>query len=220
MSSWSSAASLLNPNFGFGTGGFGQGTWGNAPAFLQPLGYYTGILTSQYAQSPNWLAWLTAALTPLDQTTYCLAMFGPSFDLDGATGAQLNALGQIIGQGRTVPFQPSDSVSPVLDDTTYRLLLKARIAQNNWDGTIDSLQAIWQNLFPGGKIVVQDAQNMSASIILTGAFSSILVDLIQNGMIVPRPEGVLYNYVVGNLPAFGFDQSNTYIAGFDTGHFA
>lgn len=209
-----------NNNFGFGVGGWGRGTWGNEPVENQPLGYYLSLITSEYQTAPNLRAWLTAPLTLLNDATNCLAMFMPAFDLDDATGAQLDMLGQLIGQARTVSFQPSGGVSPILDDATYRILLKARIAQNQWDGKIDSLQGIWQDLFAGGTIVIEDGQNMAVTIILSGAFSSVVVDLIQQGMIVPRPEGVLYNYVIGTLPVLGFDQQNTYISGLDQGHFA
>ena len=127
-------------------------------------------------------------------------------------------LGQIIGQSRTVAFQPSNNISPTLNDASYRILLKARIAQNQWQGTIDELQGIWARLFPGGQISVIDSQNMSANVILTGAFTSIMIDLIVNGYIVPRPEGVLYNYLFPVLPAFGTDQNTAYIGGPDRGH--
>jgi hypothetical protein len=140
------------------------------------------------------------------------------FDLDVAIGAQLDALGDIAGIGRTVNFQPSGGVSPTLDDDTYRLLIKAKIAQNQWDGTITSLYLVWQALFPGGVIVIEDNQNMTADIVLTGTFSTIAQELISNGYIVPRPEGVLYTYIFSELPIFGFDSAPGFIAGFDVGH--
>lgn len=203
---------------GFGFGGYGLGPYGNQPIVSLPTGYYLSLLTSQYQSSPNLRAWLQATLGILDDMSRCLESFITSFDLDYAVGAQLDTLGVIIGQSRTVGFQPSNGVSPILDDTTYRLLLKACIAQNQWTGTIDSLQSIWQQLFPGGRIIIADAQNMTATIIVTGSFTSILIDLITNGYIVPRPEGVLYQFDFGTLPAFGFDLNNAYVAGFDLGH--
>jgi hypothetical protein len=109
-------------------------------------------------------------------------------------------------------------VSPILDDTTYRIYIKAKIAQNSWDGTRGSLYAIWQQLFPGGQIILIDNQNMTVSITLKGTFTSILKDLITNGYIIPRPEGVLFSYTFPVLPAFGFGSSPGFIAGFGTGH--
>jgi hypothetical protein len=59
---------------------------------------------------------------------------------------------------------------------------------------------------------------MTATIVMTGTLSSIIQDLITNGLIVPRPQAVQYNYVFGGLPFFGFGTTNTeYIAGFDIG---
>jgi Protein of unknown function (DUF2612) len=209
----------------YGESGYGSGRYGladNGPIYTLTLGYYLALLTSQYRPplAPNLNAFLLDLLQPADDLTTLLSMFTQSFDLSYAVGVQLDVLGVIIGQGRTVGFQPSGGVSPVLDDATYRILLLARIAQNQWDGKIDSLQSIWRQLFPFGRIYIQDHQNMSATVFPTGTFSSILQDLITNGYIVPRPEGVLYEYVFGTLPLFGFDRNDSFIAGFDVGHWS
>jgi hypothetical protein len=58
---------------------------------------------------------------------------------------------------------------------------------------------------------------MTANILVTGPFTSIIQDLITNGMIVPRPQTVEYTYNFGELPFFGFDLENGFIAGWDTG---
>jgi hypothetical protein len=204
---------------GYGAGGFGAGGYGIGGFGIGGFNYL-GLLSSEYQLSSNWIDWLTEALSPAYDASTCLTSFAAGFDLTTAQGSQLDILGQSIGQSRGMPFQPSNGVSPVLDDATYALLLNARIAQNNWNGTIDGLQSIWQSLFPGGRIVIEDGQNMTATIILSGAFSSIIEDLITNGYIVPRPQGVLYNYTFSTLPIFGFDQNSAYIAGFDEGHFS
>jgi hypothetical protein len=205
-----------NPEIGYGIGGYGS-----VPGAGPGPTYYANLLTSEYRmKSPKWVAWLQVCLEIVDDMQQCVAGFDAAFDLDTAVGVQLDVLGVIVGAARRVTFQPSGGVSPVLDDETYRTLLRATIARNHWDGLIDSLQGIWQNLFPGGRIVIQDEQNMTALIILTGAFSSILQDLIINGYIVPRPETVQYTYTFTTLPIFGFDQDNAFIAGFDHGHWA
>lgn len=211
---------MPQPNYRFGFGPYGAGTWGNPPIEFLTLAYYQQLVTSEYQNSPKFLSWLLACLRPLDDASECLASFVTSFDLDYAVGVQLDALGVIIGQSRTVGFQPSGGVSPVLTDSTYRTLLRARILQNQWSGTINSLYAAWQLLFPGGRITIVDNYNMTATIILSGSFSSIIQDLILNGLIVPRPETVGYTFVFNTLPAFGFDQNNDIIAGFDVGHWS
>jgi hypothetical protein len=200
----------------FGAGGFGGPLFG--PIYKEPLSYYLALVTSQYKLSPNFITWLSLALQPIDDLTNCLAFLSNNFDLDSAVGIQLDNQGQLIGQTRTVGFQPSDGVSPVLDDNTYRILLKARIAFNQWNGKIASMYPIWKSLFSSGNIIVHDNQDMTATIILSGAFTSIIQDLIVNGYIIPRPEGVQYTFSFATLPILGADENNSFIAGADLGH--
>lgn len=207
----------------FSQSGYGSGKYGvadNGAIYSLSIYYYLGLLTSEYRLAPNLNAWLTQLLTPLDDVSNCLLSMPEAFDLDYATGVQLDILGAIEGVSRTVGFQPSGGVSPVLDDTTYRLLIQATIANNQWNGTQSELYPIWQNLFPGGNIIIVDNQNMSATIALSGVFTSIVQDLIVNGYIVPRPEGVAYNFTFATLPIFGTDENNAFIAGVDLGHLA
>jgi hypothetical protein len=223
----SSPPNRINPvndpkNESFGTGSWGGGGWGNPPIEALPIGYYLGLITSfyQYPNSPKFNQFLYLCLKLFSDIQQCYVSMDLAFDLDVAVGAQLDVLGSIAGVSRTVPFQPSNSVSPVLDDATYRVLIKATIFNNQWDGLVGSLYSFWQNLFPGGKIVIVDNQNMTANILISGAFTSILQDLISHDMVVPRPETVGYIYVFATEPVFGFDADNSYVAGWDTGHWA
>ena len=207
----------------YGQSGYGTGKYGIAdsgPVYSLPLSYYLNLVTSEYKLAPNFLANLTSSIKLFEDVMTCNTSMTPAFDLDAAAGVQLDTLGVIAGVGRVVPFQPSGGVSPVLDDTTYRLLIKATIAANQWDGTQSSLYPIWKQLFPSGNITIVDNQNMSATIVLSGAFTSINKDLISNGFIVPRPEGVSYTYTFSTQPIFGLDENNSFIAGLDLGHFA
>lgn len=191
----------------------------SSPITAPPLSYYLGLFTSLYKTAPKLNAWQTIRLQPLADIMACAQTITAAYDIDTAVGIQLDVLGQIIGANRTVPFQPSMGVSPVLDDSTYRLLLYAKRANNTWNGKILSLYPLWQTLFPSGNIIFIDNQNMTATIILAGTFSSIQSDLIENDLIVPRPEGVAYKFIVApTFPLFGADLNNVYIAGADLGH--
>ena len=194
---------------------YGSGKYGNAPIETLPIGYYVGLLASQYRNSPKLIAFLTALLKKFDDVSQCLVAMEQAFDVDNAIGPQLDMVGGIVGASRMVGFQPTGGLSPILDDSDYRIYIKATAAANRWDGTIDGLQGIWQTLFPGGTIIIADQQNMTAIIYLFGTFTPIMEQLIANGYIVPRPEGVLYSYTFGK--AFGFDANNAFIAGLDNG---
>ncbi len=224
---------LVNPSFG--ASGFGFSGFGNEPIETLPIGYYLGLVTHFWAppNAPQFNALLYTLLKKFDDVSQCLVQMDTAFDLDSAVGVQLDVLGQIAGASRTLPFQPSYGVSPVLDDTTYRVYIKSKIAQNQWDGTVDSLYQIWVSLFPTIRIVIADNQNMSATLFISGLSSSLLIDMIagyavngatsgtvQDGLIVPRPEGVEYTLELGRLPAFGFDVDNSYVAGWDVGYWS
>ena len=207
----------------YGQSGYGSGKYGVAetgPIYSLSIYYYLNLLTSEYRLAANLNSWLFDLLSPLDDTTNMISQMTEAFDLGFATGEQLDILGQIVGVSRTVGFQPSYGVSPILDDVTYSLLIQATIANNQWDGTESELYPIWASLFPGGTIIINDNQNMTCTIVLTGSFTSIVQDLIVNGYIVPRPEGVEYTYLFGDMPIFGTDENNSFIAGVDLGHMA
>ncbi len=159
-----------------------------------PLSSYApGCVSSEYRGSPNFLAWLTANLQLFQDGINCMLQFDAAFGLLTAVGAQLDVLGVIVGQNRTVAFQPRFGISPVLDDNTYRLLLRARVWQNHWDGRLTSLWKGWYNLFPGSGLLIQDNQNMTVSFLAGLTTSTLVQDLILNGYIIPRPQGVLYS---------------------------
>jgi Protein of unknown function (DUF2612) len=196
--------------------------YGNpTPSNVPDPSYYSDLITSQYQNSPKLMAWMGELLQKVEDVTVLLQAMDYYFDIDNATGAQLDIVGQIVfgnKNARTVNFQPSGGVSPVLDDSTFRLLLKAKIIQNHWDGRTQSLYDAWQSLFPGGTIIINDSQDMTCVITMAGTFSSIIQDLINNGYIVPRPQGVLYTYGFATLPFFGCDREDAFIAGCDVGN--
>ncbi len=203
---------------GWGEGEWGEAAWGDYS--FRPTSYYLALPTHEYQNSPKFLAWLAAALQPLEDVSICTESLVVAFDVDQAVGVQLDIIGAQVGASRTVSFQPTGGVSPILDDETYRLLLKATIGLNQWDGRMQTIQPLWATLFPGGRIIIQDNLDMSVTVTMSGVLSSIIQDLITHDLIVPRPEGVKVNYEFGPMPFFGFDSNDAFISGFDGGYWA
>lgn len=135
---------------------------------------YTGLITSEHADKPKFTAMVSAVAQCFVDQQNALGNFIPSFDLDEAVGDQLDTLGAWVGIGRRVrtpltgvyfsfdiagvgfdqgvwqgPFDPSTGIT-VLDDDTYRLLIRAKIGANHWDGTLASSAAILNLIFQGG----------------------------------------------------------------------
>ncbi|RQR87736.1 MULTISPECIES: DUF2612 domain-containing protein [unclassified Burkholderia] len=207
---------------------------------------YTGLITSEHSSKPKFSAMVAAVAQCFVDQINVMQSIPAAFDLDLAIGTQLDAVGLWAGITRQVktplavyfsfdqdglgfdqgnwqgPFDPSTGITS-LDDTTFRTLIRAKIAANSWDGTIPSAAAAYANLFgnSGSYIFLQDNQDMTMIIGVSGEIpSALLVSLLTNGYLPLRPEGVLAIYLVpsvNNTSLFGFDVSNQYVAGFDSG---
>ncbi|WP_297428617.1 DUF2612 domain-containing protein [Clostridium sp.] len=159
---------------------------------------YLDNITSQHRDKPKFIGWLSSNLTIIDGIYNTLKTMDEKFDIDNAIGNQLDVLGTVIGRKRTLTFQPVNGYDPVLDDETYRVLLKAKIAMNNWDGTIPQMYSIWNDIFGLDNdlgLQLQDNQDMSFNAYVTGYVDQIQQDLIQHGYIIPKPQGVKVNYI-------------------------
>lgn len=133
--------------------------------------------------------WLASTVSIIDDAVLVSSEIPNAFDIDNAVGMQLDVLGEIVGRGRELAFQPSEG-EPVLDDTNYRIALKAKIAQNQWDGTIPAIYEIWGNLFPDIGLSVVDNQDMTMSALIDGQMDQVITEMVASGYIIPKPAGV------------------------------
>ena len=151
---------------------------------MPSLDDYLNLITSEYSDPVNqakFIATVTARVQPYVDMQAQLAEMNALFDLDVAVGQQLDTTGQWIGLTRFLsvplniyfswgvnglgwnqgiwysPYGPSSSVVQ-LDDPHYRILLKARVVANQWDGTIPGAYKAWDTLFApeGYQILIQD----------------------------------------------------------------
>ena len=177
--------------------------------------FYIQLLTSQYHSSPKAKAFLLAWIEKFRDATDALEDIDPAFDIDLAIGAQLDILGDIVGTSRTVAFVPNGipGRSSILTDDEYRVLLKSKVGINMWKSVKGSLNDLWNAIFGGDYIGIQDRGDMSMDVYYSSTLAAIYKDFILYGYVVPRPQGVLVNYYCGDLPFVGFDYDNTFISG-------
>lgn len=216
---------------------------------MAELDDYTALITSEHSDKPKFMAVVEMLSAPLVDLMNILGGMPALFDLDVAVGDQLDVLGQWIGLSRDVntplvgiyfsfdvdglgfdqgvwkgPFDP-DTGLVSLDDDTYRMALRAKVAANHWDGTPDAAADILDSLEPSGALVfLEDHCDMSITIGIAGKQPPALyVALLKNGLLSLKPEAVHVNYAVTSVdgaPIFGFDIDNQYVAGFDIGAWA
>ncbi len=181
---------------------------------------YSKLAIPEHRQQPKFMAWLAAAVKPLQSAQNCLNDLHNRFDIDKVVGIQLDKLGDILGVPRKLPFQPSNGVSPIMDDENYRLILKAAIIKEHFDGTIPNLMNLLQSLLGnmGLYFIIIDNQDMSMEVIVFGKTSSLIKDELEHDMIIPRPEGVSMTVNVANEKVFSWGLGNEVFSGWSDGY--
>lgn len=211
---------------------------------------YEDLIIPEHQGQPNFTATIDLSCQPFVDEQNLLSPFYLMFDLDLAVGTQLDAVGVRVGRSRqvTVPlvgvyfswdtaglgwdqgywqgeFDPSTGVTS-LDDTTYRLLLRAIIITNTWNGTVNGAAPALAKLFndtttPGTFVFIYNNMNMTETIGIAGQQPPVIFQaLLGSGEIPLVPAGVGVNYVMISNPTgpiFGFDIANPFIAGWDVG---
>lgn len=175
---------------------------------------YLGLVTSQHRVREKFMRTVTALLTPSDDIFALAIELDDEFDIDHATGVQEDVLGEFVGAERTLPYQPRKGISPELDNAAYRKLLLAKIAKNQWKGGIYDIKELWNALFGKG-IIIQDNQDMSIDVLAIGINDQITKEMVQQGLIVPKPQGVRVNYYFADRAVFGYDLETDTIKGYD-----
>lgn len=215
---------------------------------------YTELITNYHVTKPLFPQHIDLITRPFTDISAVAADMLRKFDLDSAVGVQLDAVGLWIGRDRNVTTPISnvyfswdtdglgwdqgnwqglydpDSGFTVLSDDVYRLVLKAQIAINQWDGTVGGLEDLLERVFEGTGIEMQIIDNMDMSITINAIAlngiantSAELVEVIKAGELNVKAAGVRVkslNVIDPAHPLFGFDTLSTAISGFDTGYWS
>lgn len=165
-----------------------------------------------------------------------------SWDIDSNSGEALDVIGRIVERDRSIiqnktltvyqannigDFECGDDsvqLSPKsivddgdLSDDYYRYLLRAKIAKNNSDASIDSILTSVNYAAPGVNAYrLVDGEDMTFSIEFYGAINPIFRDLMLNGDIVPRPQGVKFNGFLDGLNMVECNLSGDFECGDDS----
>jgi len=215
---------------------------------------YTELITNYHATKSKFPQHIDLITRPLTDVSTSVADMIRKFDVDSANGEQLDIIGLWVGRSRVVttpisnvyfswdtdglgwdqgnwqgPYDPDAGFTSLSNDV-YRLVLKAQIAINQWDGTVGHLEELLELIFSGTGIEMQIIDNMDMSISISAIAlngiantSAELIEVIKSGALTVKAAGVRVkslDVIDPAHPLFGFDIQNTAIAGFDNGYWS
>lgn len=210
-----------------------------------PTNEYTDLIAGYHVGKERYTSWVFTLTEPLSIARERLAALREDFDVDTAIGAQLDAVGVRVGVSRTLPMTLTDvyfalddvdgigldlgvwkgQYDPVdgtttLGDETYRAVIKAKIAQNHWDGTRGSLPDFLEEVLgqfgqPAKVLDLEDLDTMHVVLHLTKDTTPPIVwELFSRRIIDVTAAGVSVD-LVDNHPWFGFDYETASVKGLD-----
>lgn len=182
---------------------------------MKNLDGYLDLITSEHATKPKFIEYNKAFLEKILACTDVTTSFDVYFNLDEATGDQLDKLGYNAGISRILSVNDPD-IPTVLPDDLYRLVIKSKIYQNHWNGTMKGWQDILSIIFPDAAYDIQDNFDMTVNImVIDPSFDKTKIALLLQGYLLPKPSGVKLTFTVIDSPLFGWDTETSFIKGWD-----
>lgn len=182
------------------------------------LADYLALIPAEHQNQPIFQTFITPFLQGQIDNQNILRSLQSRFDLDdtiNCVGFWLDQVGARVGQSRQINvaltnvyfswgiaglgwgegtwFATGDATSGlvVLPDDSYRQLIKAVIAANQWDGTVPGAYAVWAIAFGPNQIALKDNQDRSMTIIWIGPPpNAVTLALIATGHLALKPAGV------------------------------
>lgn len=187
------------------------------------ISQYTNLITSEYSNATKFLRTISITVQGAIDTQAVLSGMSQGFDLDVAVGQQEDYTGQWIGVSRKLPvplsdvyfsfdiaglgfdqgtwygpFDPTTFIDTLPDDA-YRVLLRAKVGANQWDGTIPDAYRIYAYILQGTgtDVLIQDNGDSTMSVTLVGAPpTAVLAALFTGEYLALRPAGVTCTYII------------------------
>lgn len=212
---------------------------------------YTGLVTSQHADKPKFISTVTTSCQPLADLSDLYSRIPQLYDVDVAVGQQLDVVGQWVGVSRELDaplagvyfafdtidvgfdqgvwLGPYDPVSGLvsLPDDFYRVVIKARILNNHWNGSKEDAYTLANAIFSilGFSLFMEDHSDLTINLGLVGAStpSAMVQALLTSGKFDVKPATIrIVNYLYSSAPGpmFAFDINNSTFGGFDQGSWA
>lgn len=170
---------------------------------------------AQYRNRTKAVQWLGITAEISDELDTVYRTIQKMYDIDTNVGAQLDIIGNLVQINRSFQsqvifdpdqfggdggeefggpgfqFKPDASmITANASDSLFRLILKAKIAKNNSDATIDSIIGALKFVTSQQTIFLVDNEDMTFSISFKSELTSDERFILDNFDVVPKPQGV------------------------------
>lgn len=187
---------------------------------------YQNMIIQQYHDKPKALGDIAVKIKKYEEIKACIDSFLHAFDMDTATGKQLDIIGKIVGIDRFIKdaipinyFGFSDDPNakgfgqapfyklgdPVyqaqnVGDDTYRFLIKAKIAINGGSAFLSMGKANNLQLIImflfNGKAYVVDNYDMTLTLYVDASVDINLLRIAKSLDLIPRAMGTHYRFII------------------------
>tara|TARA_R110002033_G_scaffold64766_2_gene115659 strand:+ start:2327 stop:2968 length:642 start_codon:yes stop_codon:yes gene_type:complete len=174
---------------------------------------------AQYADKPKAVQWFNITPDIADEFETVYEMVRNSYDIDANSGEQLNVIGRIVDIDRSFEadvFYTADTrfgagnkasrfggvsarfnnngktISDEVSDAIFRVLIKAKIAKNNSDATLDGIVHALSYITNSSPIQVIDGEDMTFSVVFGTVLNDIERFVFSTFDVVPKPQGVKF----------------------------
>ncbi len=185
---------------------------------------------NQYHDRGKFVDWMRIHGTLCNEMEQAYCDIAESYDIDSAGTEELNVIGRIVGIGRQfeslvdfAAFNFGDTGTGVqfggafqfratagitgseVNNDIYRKLIRAKIAKNNSDATLDSIILAMGFIITSTTATIIDHEDMSFTISFAGDLTATEIFILQTYDLVPRPQGVkLRGFIIqSSVASFG-----------------
>lgn len=208
---------------------------------------YTKLIAGAHVDKPKYVEWVWFLTEIFAEQRRRLRKLVDDFDLDTAVGKQLDAIGVRVGITRNLPvtltgiyFAFDDvngkgfdygvwkgryddgSATTVLDDETYRNVIRAKIMMNHFSGKNEDLQAFIASIAESFGIdpalfFVHDNMDMTVQVGMNQSdVPPVVWELLTRRIIDVIAAGVGMDFI-SNTTYFGLDMETAVVSGMDEG---
>ena len=165
---------------------------------------------AQYRNKSKFMQWIAINGEIGNEIESAYQDVSESYNIDDAGTDELDVLGRIVVIGRSFESQVnttnaflfgssqfgaaqfrigSEKLAQQLNNDVYRLLIKAKIAKNTNDATLDGIITAISEIVETSNISITDNENMSFEVVFD-TLTDIEKTVLSSFDIIPKPQGV------------------------------